>query len=124
MGSASRDILLQTERIEEAAAFYERQLGLTRFMDEPDMIGLYAYGFWHVSHGTGPAPGPVVRVVQADVRQEAKYDARRFQDIVDRYLRLTAQPSASGRTPGSPQISQLNLSAVRGSNRPRGVVTG
>ena len=44
MGRASRDILLQTEAIEEAAAFYERQFGLTRFMDEPNMIGLEAGG--------------------------------------------------------------------------------
>jgi apolipoprotein N-acyltransferase len=35
----------------------------------------------------------LVRVVQPEVRQEAKYDADKFQDIVGRYLRLTAQPS-------------------------------
>ena len=63
------------------------------------VTGLYGYGFYHRGHGDSRVAGPVVRVVQADVRQEAKYDARRFQDIVDRYLRLTAQPSASGRTP-------------------------
>ena len=45
MTSATRDILLQTERIEEAAAFYERHFGLTRFMDEPNIIGLEAGGF-------------------------------------------------------------------------------
>src|ERR1700742_4958554 len=43
------------------------------------VIGLYGYGFWHLSHGEGPAgSGPVVRVVQADVRQETKYDTDKF----------------------------------------------
>lgn len=63
------------------------------------VIGLYGYGFWHLSHGDGPAARPVVRVVQPDVRQEAKYDASKFVDIVGRYLRLTAQPAAAGQAP-------------------------
>jgi len=64
------------------------------------VVGLYGYGFWHLSHGdTRAAGGPIIRVVQADVRQESKYDAAKFQDIVSRYLRLTAQPSATGRPP-------------------------
>jgi apolipoprotein N-acyltransferase len=63
------------------------------------VIGLYAYGFWHLSRGDGPPPGVTVRVVQPDVRQEAKYDAAKFQDIIGRYLRLTVQPTASGRRP-------------------------
>jgi apolipoprotein N-acyltransferase len=33
------------------------------------------------------------------VRQEAKYDADKFQSIVGRYLRLTAQPPARGHVP-------------------------
>ena len=33
------------------------------------------------------------------MRQEAKYDAGKFQDIVFRYLRLTAQPSPNGKAP-------------------------
>jgi apolipoprotein N-acyltransferase len=63
------------------------------------VIGLYGYGFWRLSHGDGPAPGPVVRVVQPDVPQEAKYDNAKFNDTLRRYLRLTAQPIASGRAP-------------------------
>jgi apolipoprotein N-acyltransferase len=64
------------------------------------VIALYGYGFWHLSHPAAPAAGgPIIRVVQADVRQESKYDAAKFQDIVVRYLRLTAQPAASGRAP-------------------------
>jgi apolipoprotein N-acyltransferase len=63
------------------------------------VIGLYGYGFWHLGHGDGPAPGQTVRVVQPYVPQEAKYDNAKFNDIFGRYLRLTAQPSASGRPP-------------------------
>jgi apolipoprotein N-acyltransferase len=63
------------------------------------VLALYGYGFWHLAHGDGPATGPLVRVVQPDVRQEAKYDPDKFRDIVGRYLRLTAQPSALGKTP-------------------------
>jgi apolipoprotein N-acyltransferase len=63
------------------------------------VIGLYGYGFWHLSHGQGRTAGPLVRVVQPDVRQESKYDTDKFVDIVNRYLRLTVQPSASGKTP-------------------------
>jgi apolipoprotein N-acyltransferase len=63
------------------------------------VIGLYGYGFWHLSHGQGAAVGPTVRVVQPDVPQEVKYDPDKFQDIVSRYLRLTVQPTASGRPP-------------------------
>ena len=63
------------------------------------VIGLYGYGFWHLSQGDGPPPGQVVRVVQPYVPQEAKYDNAKFNDIFARYLRLTAQPTASGRPP-------------------------
>ncbi|HEY5070870.1 MAG TPA: apolipoprotein N-acyltransferase [Caulobacteraceae bacterium] len=37
--------------------------------------------------------GPWVRIVQANVRQETKYDLRLFRSIVDRYVALTALPS-------------------------------
>jgi predicted enzyme related to lactoylglutathione lyase len=66
MGSASGDILLQTERIEEAAAFYERQFGVTRFMDEPDMIGLEAGGF-RLFLDRAPAYGPVLEFFVDDL---------------------------------------------------------
>ena len=64
------------------------------------VVGLYGYGLWHLSHGDARAAGgPIIRVVQADVRQEAKYDIKKFNDILDRYLRLTAQPSTLTRNP-------------------------
>ena len=63
------------------------------------VVGLYGYGFWRLSQGVDPAPGPLVRVVQADVRQEAKYDAAKFNDIFNRYLTLTVQPASGGKAP-------------------------
>ena len=43
----------------------------------------------------------VVRIVQANVDQESKWTPEAYRSIVDRYLRLTAQPTArpTGRTP-------------------------
>jgi hypothetical protein len=66
MASATRDILLQTERIEEAAAFYERHFGVNRFMDEPGMIGLEAGGF-RLFLDRGPAYGPVLEFFVDDL---------------------------------------------------------
>lgn len=40
----------------------------------------------------------VVRIVQADVNQQAKWTPENFHDIVERYVNLTARP-ASGPTP-------------------------
>ena len=63
------------------------------------IAGLYGYGFHHLS-GRAPAPtGPMVRVIQADVRQEAKYDVKKFNDILGRYLAMTALPGADGKAP-------------------------
>jgi len=64
------------------------------------IVGLYGYGFIHLL-GTDAEYGQEtrVRIVQADVRQELKYVPGRFQDIVSRYARLTAQPSATGQVP-------------------------
>jgi apolipoprotein N-acyltransferase len=62
------------------------------------VASLYAYGWARLVAPLPQDPGaPWIRVVQADVKQEAKYDAQNFQDIVRRYLTLTAQPS--GRRP-------------------------
>jgi len=63
------------------------------------IAGLYAYGAARLAH---PAPAPTatwIRVVQADVDQESKYDEALFRSILERYTRLTAQPAASGRAP-------------------------
>ncbi len=65
------------------------------------LIGaLYAYGAQRLAHPAPVRPNASwVRVVQANVRQEAKYDVDKFQSIVDRYLRLTASPATKGHMP-------------------------
>jgi apolipoprotein N-acyltransferase len=61
------------------------------------IAGLYAFGWSRLAHAAPiAADAPWVRVVQADVPQEAKYDADKFQSIVGRYLRLTAKPPLHG----------------------------
>jgi apolipoprotein N-acyltransferase len=40
---------------------------------------------------------PVVRVVQANIPQAVKWDAKAFSDILERHLRLTALPGRFGR---------------------------
>ena len=59
------------------------------------VVGLYAYGAARLADATPTDPrSPWVRIVQADVRQESKYDQRLFTSIVSRYVSLTARPSA------------------------------
>ena len=59
------------------------------------VAGLYLYGD-HRLAATEPTPkdAPVVRVVQARVEQETKYDERMFRSILERYVSLTARPAA------------------------------
>ena len=57
------------------------------------LAALFGYGVHRLSGAEGPFEGsPVVRIVQANVPQAAKYDAALFQDIMARYLRLTPSP--------------------------------
>ncbi len=57
------------------------------------LTGLVVHGAARLSHAPVPAPNaPLVRIVQPDVPQEAKYDPQRFADILGRYLSLTRQP--------------------------------
>jgi catechol 2,3-dioxygenase-like lactoylglutathione lyase family enzyme len=42
---SSRDILIQTEDLDAARAFYEKNLGLAVFMEERNIIGLEAGAF-------------------------------------------------------------------------------
>jgi apolipoprotein N-acyltransferase len=59
------------------------------------LAALYGFGAARLAHPPAPDPkAPVVRVVQPDVKQESKYDAASYRDIVARYVRLTAQPAA------------------------------
>ncbi len=67
------------------------------------LAGLYLFGWAarpdaFVTARGGPIQ-PLVRIVQADVKQVAKYDPASFRDIVHRYVTLTAQPSKTGVRP-------------------------
>ncbi len=59
------------------------------------IAGLYGFGLWRL---TGAAPvssgAPMVRIVQADVEEQADYSATRLRAIMDDYVRLTARPAA------------------------------
>jgi apolipoprotein N-acyltransferase len=65
------------------------------------LLALYGYGAWRLATEPRAGPsGPWIRIVQADVRQESKYDARIYSSIVSRYVALTASPpppAAHGR---------------------------
>jgi apolipoprotein N-acyltransferase len=59
---------------------------------------LYAFGAGALATSPAVDPrAPWVRIVQADVKQESKYDERLFSSIVTRYVALTARPA--GRRP-------------------------
>jgi apolipoprotein N-acyltransferase len=59
------------------------------------IAGLYGFGAWRLAHAAPMSPdAPLVRIVQADVRQESKYDQRIFDSIVARYIALTRRPAA------------------------------
>jgi apolipoprotein N-acyltransferase len=60
--------------------------------------GLYAFGAGALASSPAADPrAPWIRIVQADVKQESKYDERLFSSIVDRYVALTAR--RGGRVP-------------------------
>ena len=63
---ASRDVLLQTQDLDQAAAFYEQHLGLQRVLDEPNLIGLEA-GAFRLYLDRGPAYGPVFEFFVPDL---------------------------------------------------------
>jgi len=57
------------------------------------IAALYGYGLHRLAGAAPISPtAPIVRVVQADVRQESKYDEAIFQSIVERYVALTRRP--------------------------------
>ena len=58
------------------------------------LVGLFGYGAvrLHGAVATPPRDAPVVRIVQADIKQSSKYDAALFNEILARYLRLTPSP--------------------------------
>ncbi|MCE3289271.1 MAG: lnt [Caulobacter sp.] len=63
------------------------------------LVSMTAYGAVRLSTSFVPRTGPLVRIVQPDVPQEAKYDPQSFTRIMATYLSLTRQPAKGGRTP-------------------------
>ena len=63
------------------------------------LVALWGGGALRLRHPVAPDPAaPVIRIVQPDVRQEAKYSGDNLRSIFTRYLSLTAAP-AQGRAP-------------------------
>ena len=59
------------------------------------LSGLWGWGESRLRHPVAPRPdAPVVRIVQPDVKQEAKYDEDNLRSIFLRYVKLTATPAA------------------------------
>lgn len=65
------------------------------------LSGLFVWGALrlHAPEPAGAAPPLRVRIVQADIKQSAKYDPAHFRRIVDAYVGLTRQPPAPGTAP-------------------------
>ncbi len=83
-------------------AFEGRRGRLMALAGGATVVSLYAFGAWRLWHAERPDPrAPWVRIVQANVRQESKYDERLFTSIVSRYVTLTRQAPtpAGGRIP-------------------------
>jgi catechol 2,3-dioxygenase-like lactoylglutathione lyase family enzyme len=66
MQRASRDVLIQTQDMERATAFYRDVLGLEVFLNEANLVGLEA-GAFRLFLDRGPAYGPVFEVYVADL---------------------------------------------------------
>ncbi|MDP1629883.1 MAG: apolipoprotein N-acyltransferase [Caulobacter sp.] len=64
------------------------------------LVGLWSFGACRTA-GTAESPPAAtaltVRIVQADIKQSAKYDPAEFQRIVTAYVSLTARPYPGGR---------------------------
>lgn len=59
------------------------------------LVGLYAWGAMRLAETRTPDRGaPWVRIVQPDVKQYAQYDDALFTSILNKYVALTARPSA------------------------------
>lgn len=58
------------------------------------LVGLYGYGAVALARPLVQGPPSGVRIVQADIKQDAKWDAAHFSRIVQAYVALTAKPYA------------------------------
>lgn len=92
VGIAAAPALFLTSRRHEAAAATALAAGL--------LFTMMSWGALRLSDAelSADQPGPLVRIVQPDVPQEAKYDPQSFSRIMAKYLSLTRSP-AKGRAP-------------------------
>jgi apolipoprotein N-acyltransferase len=62
------------------------------------ILGVAGLGQWRVSHGDLTSVGDTIRValVQGNIKQEQKWDARQAPRILDTYLSLTREAAARG----------------------------
>lgn len=58
------------------------------------LVALYGYGAFALSRPLGPSSPTTVRIVQANIKQDLKWDAERFAQIVQAYVSLTSKPYA------------------------------
>ncbi|MFN3859034.1 MAG: apolipoprotein N-acyltransferase [Caulobacter sp.] len=59
------------------------------------LAGLLLFGVVRLQTPAAPAPdAPLIRIVQADIAQEAKYDPEKFTRILGAYVDLTRRPAA------------------------------
>jgi catechol 2,3-dioxygenase-like lactoylglutathione lyase family enzyme len=65
--TSTRDIIMQTNRPDEAKKFYTQVLGLTLFDDNPTMRGIET-GSFRLFIEPGPLPGPVLEFLVDDVQ--------------------------------------------------------
>ncbi len=55
-----------------------------------------AHRTWNMQFDSNPGE-PTIRIVQADIKQSAKYDPAEFKRIVDAYVALTTRPYPDGK---------------------------
>jgi catechol 2,3-dioxygenase-like lactoylglutathione lyase family enzyme len=64
---ASRDVIIRTERFDEAARFYESVLGLKKFLDDKSMAG-FETGAFRLFVERGAKHGPVFDFLVPDMQ--------------------------------------------------------
>jgi len=62
------------------------------------LVGLTGWGALRLARPAPDTPNALrLRIVQADIKQSAKYDPAEFRRIVDKYVALTSRPYPGGR---------------------------
>ncbi len=79
------------------AAFRDRKTWLVAAIGAVLFAGLFGFGSYRLASTQVQPSNTLVRIVQANVAQENKWSEDYYNDILQRYLQLTAQPAE--RTP-------------------------